>query len=472
MLERISAIVHELVKRPLSAQRFFLVVAAPIVFSLVFIIPPFQAPDEHTHFYKEVYQSRGHLVAHPLPAPHRVGDYLPAMYSQTVNHYKYMFLDHTQKANKSQIKQDLLHPTNDSSPILTDFENTAQYPPLAYLPQTVAILLVRLLHGSVLLQLYAARLATAACWLVLVFFAIRWIPFAKWGAVALTLTPLSLFLATSSSNDAITFGISLLFIAVVLRATTKATHIKRNELWLLYGLGLSLGLCKPPYLILVALALAIPRSRFSSQKGYILSLLKLFGVTLLAAVTWELLVHPILLNFYPGSDSAGQIRYMLHHPVTVSAMILKTLVIYPIGDDMLLQLVGLKAWMDAQTPFWLIGTDYILIVLAALYSPLKARAVYITAWIPRLLSLALMIVGVLLISLLLYVTYTPVGLNTIVGLQGRYFIPFSYLFLAIVGGHRSISIRLQGRSQTYLKFALALVAITVWPLVISRYYLG
>jgi uncharacterized membrane protein len=152
-------------------------------------------------------------------------------------------------------------------------------------------------------------------------------------------------------------------------------------------------------------------------------------------------------------------------------MIIKTLTIYPIGDDLVLQLVGLKAWMVAQTPFWLIMANYILIIVAILFKDPANKIKNVGLKIfPRLLSIFIGLAGVLTISLLLYITYTPVGVDTIVGLQGRYFIPFSYLLIPALGGSMNFSIVGSSKSLKIIKIALILVAFTVIPLTISRYY--
>lgn len=456
-----------LFERPFSPQRFFLLVSGFLGFLMVFIVPPFQAPDEHTHFYKEVFQSRGHLIAKVIP--YRVGAYLPAKYTEPADRYKYMFLDSEKKLDFNILKSDIRRPIADNQPAVTAFENTAQYPPLAYVPQSLAIFITHLFSGSVLMQLYAARFGTLITWLVLVYFAIKYLPFSKWGAVALTLTPLSIFLSVSSSNDAITFGLTLLFISLALRSIVSLGTMRRNEKLQLMASGFALGLCKPPYLILTLLSLVIPASRFPEKRARLKFLLMLLLGTIFLAALWNLMVKNIIINFYPGSSTSGQINYILQHPISSLVMIVKTLIIYPIGDDMILQLVGLKAWMAAQTPFWLIMLDYVVIVLAIIYSPARTKITAITRQV-RILSALLLAGGVLMVAGLLYITYTPVGAGTIVGLQGRYFIPFSYLLIPLLGGWAGL--RLSSDRNNLLKVLILLIALSTLPLTISRYYLG
>jgi uncharacterized membrane protein len=458
-----------LFRMPLSPQRFFLLIGGTLSIALVFITPPFQAPDEATHFYKEVYLSHGHLIAKVLPAPHRVGDYLPAKYAQTASNYTYMALNPSQKMHSTILHKDLSHPLSDNTPTLTDFENTAQYAPLAYLPQALSIFIARIFTGSVLLQMYAARLATAVCWTLLAFLAIRFLPFAHWGAVALSMTPLALFLSSSCSNDAITFGICFLFISLVLRAIVSKKRLSRNLKLGIILSGLGLGLCKPPYLLLILLAAAIPSRKFVTKRQYGVFLTKLFTGTLLLSLVWVLLAHKITLNFYPGSDSIGQVNFIFHHPLSTLKMLLLTMFISPYGNDMLVQVIGLKAWVSAITPLWIIGLSYLLILIGTLYIP-RGRRPTLSSPPLRWLSVLIFVSGIFAVWLLLYITYTPVGLNTVVGLNGRYFVPFFYLIIPLLGSTSLISVTLEKRSLKLMKFGILLVAVSVLPSVISRYY--
>jgi uncharacterized membrane protein len=85
-----------------------------------------------------------------------------------------------------------------------------------------------------------------------------------------------------------------------------------------------------------------------------------------------------------------------------------------------------------------------IILMAALYG--KRRQAYDNKLFYALAGSA--IATVLLLSTTLYLTYTPVGLNKIEGIQGRYFIPLLPLFILLI-------IRISPKIQLSPRVALA-----------------
>ncbi|MDB5178142.1 MAG: hypothetical protein JWN01_85 [Patescibacteria group bacterium] len=449
----------------LPPEMFFLVVGAPITLILLFTTPPFQFPDEFTHFYKEVYLSQGHIMAYKLPS--LVGADLPIKYSETEGHYSYMYLDETKKLKTNLLFKDLQYPEKDNRLVPTHFENTAAYPPAAYTAQSFAIFITNLITGSVVVQLYVARLASAICWLILIFCAIRLLPIGRWSAVALSLTPLSLVVSASCSNDAITFGLSLLFISQALRAITRTNKITRLEIAAIAINCLLLGLCKPPYFLLIGLVFAIPSVRFQSLKQRMLIMMLFILPAFLSTALWQLAISHVLINVYPGSDTHLQLHYVLAQPLSVLENILHTFLFSPTGDNLILQFVGLNAWFNIHTPFWMILLDYLVIFILVLHEPATTQRVRINKTF-RLFCIGICLAGSLTIGLLLYLTFTPVGLDTVIGLNSRYFIPFAYLLIPILNASSLYS----RKSHTFiiLKFLIVFISLLTIPLIITRFY--
>jgi uncharacterized membrane protein len=450
---------------------FFCWTGGTIALILIFAIPPFQAPDEHTHFYKAVYLAEGHLKAQILSP--RVGAYLPARYQETAQHYSYMYLDHNRKVNVGILKRDSKHPITDDKPTATLFENTAVYPPLPYLPQATVIAATSLFTKSVLVQMYAARVAVLLSWLVLGYAAIRALPFGKWAAVALTLTPQSLFLAASVSGDALTFGLSLVLVSTIVKAMVQTGPMVRREIILIAVTAAALGLCKAPYFLLSGLVLAIPARRFALPRNRIMFAAGTLMLGVLLFIAWQLYIKSIFINVFPGSNSAGQIKFILHHPHAALSVILNTLLNHQVGDDLIVEMIGLKAWVDAHTPLWLAMMSYATIMLFCIWEPVKARLDYAYGVASRALSLIIAAIGTIAVALLLYISFTPVGkTDAVIGLQGRYLIPFSYLAIPAIGNTKLIPT--QAKRTTLKIIALAMlmtVALSTLWLTVARYYL-
>src|SRR5438128_2418991 len=119
-------------KSPLFYYTFIL---AGLGVLLVFLVPPFQSPDEQTHFYRAYQLSEGHLIANRLS--YGAGDTLPKSLSDSFNSFYYLLFQPDKKIDINSFKTVLGKSLNSTSTVETRFENTAPYPPFAYLPQII-----------------------------------------------------------------------------------------------------------------------------------------------------------------------------------------------------------------------------------------------------------------------------------------------------------------------------------------------
>jgi len=452
---------------------FVLAVIAPLAFVLVIIVPPFQAPDEHTHFFKAVQLSEGRpigkylgvLPGYPLPL---VGDRLPAKYKITADHYIGIRIHLNQKADIARIQRDLTHPATRTERIPSPFENTVVYPPFAYIPQAVTIAVVNVFCKTPLIQMYAARLAVLVVTILLLFLAVRKLPFGKWALVALIATPMSLLLIGSCSGDGITMGVSALFMAYVVAAVVDRNKLTRPELAWITGLAMALGLCKSPYQLLVFFVLAIPLSRFATRKTYYRTLVLAVVVPLVLAAIWALLVRKLYLNVVVDSNTADQTHYIMHHPFDFAHTLLRTY-FGAAGDYIPRTFMDLSAGPSAPLPLWAILLDYLFIAALILLEPIRAA---LTRSLKYVRFAAVLLIGMVFLALntLLYVTFTPVMKPLIDGMQGRYFIPVSYLLVPLAGGRLATDQRRYAQLVSFFRWVVIFMACMAYLALIKRYY--
>jgi len=468
-LKRLSIKIRRILEKP---QYFFLLVSALSGFLLIFILPPYQAPDEHTHFYKSVQQSYGHIKAEKFSET-EVGSMLPAKYNQSVAYYKYMWLDPTQKINPGVVKEQLLHGPNDSARVITKYENTAVYPPLTYIPQTIGLSIARVFHSSVLIQLYAARIATLLAWLVLTFFAIKIIPFGKWAMVALAITPLTLMLSASSSNDAVTFGLIFLWTSFCLKVINDKKPLLIQERNLLIVFSVILGLLKPPYFLLILLTILIPRHKFKGLKQSVLLKSIVITVPLITAILWMLFTRNLYIVTNPLADTPLQISYILSNLHGVSIDFLNTFFISPVSDDLVLQFYGLYSWLVIRIPIIFVVVAYIsLFLVMTVRNPFEATINNLTTKI-RIWLVVLYVLSCFAIIGLIFLSFNPVGQNEVIGLNSRYFIPLAVLFIPALSG--LINLKNKSSYITLLKWikpSLILLSIVTIVSIYLRFHIA
>ena len=470
MVHRIFGRVSRIWRDP---SLFLVAVIGPISLFMLIITPPFQAPDEHTHFLKAVQLSEGRVVGkflgvlpgYPLPL---VGDLLPAKYKITSDHYIGLRVHLNKKADVKQIRTDFSHPATDTRRIPTPFENTVVYPPLAYLPQALVIAVVNVFNKTPLVQLYAARIVVLAVSLLLLFLAVRRIPFGKWALVALVATPMSLLLMGSCAGDAMTMGLGALFIAHVLAATVKREKLSRTDIVWLGALAVALGCCKSPYQLLVLFVLAVPSARFVSRRSYYKTLAATILVPLLVAGLWALLVKKLYLNIVIDSDTAYQTQYVLHHPLNFIHVLLSTY-FGAAGDYTVRGFIDLSAGPSAPLPLWFVVADLLLIAMLITQEPVRQSIVRRLKCV-RFVALAVLALVFMMLNTLLYITFTPVTKPLIDGMQGRYFIPISYLLVPLLGGVQRTDEARYVRLLSVFRCFVVFTALVTYLALLRRYY--
>src|SRR3990172_8222682 len=209
-----------------------------------------------------------------------------------------------------------------------EIDTKSVYSPVLLLPQAITMRFFgRLADLPALTIFYLCRFASLLSYLILVWLAIRWIPFGKWILLVLAASPMALFQAATISPDAISNGIGFLFIAGCLKAT-EFKEIGWKEFGNLTFLIFLLFLAKLNLIPLILLLfLLIPPSRFTRKGTYILLLITTTILFLVEAAGWFIIAStrsdPLLAN---DANPTAQLRYIVDHPFAFPQTIIKDLV--------------------------------------------------------------------------------------------------------------------------------------------------
>jgi uncharacterized membrane protein len=299
------------------------------------------------------------------------------------------------------------------------------YSPALLLPQAIVMrILGRSADLPALPVFYACRFASLMSYLILVWFAIRLIPFGKWILLVLAAIPMALFQATTVSPDAISNGIGFLFIAGCLK-NAEFKEIGWKEAGSLVLLVFLLFLAKLNLLPLILLPLLlIPPSKFAEKRIYIFLLTATVILFLVESAGWYIIASarpdPLLAN---EANPVEQLRYILSHPFIFLQILFKDLImnggIYIQGW---INGYGYYYWTPPQIVsfFFLSGLGAVVLMNSTQeHVGTKFRISFIFVFVTGYLAT----VGAE------YTTFTPIGSDQIFGMQGRYFIPLSLLLL-------------------------------------------
>jgi uncharacterized membrane protein len=430
----------------------------------VFGTPPFQAPDETTHFYRAYAVSEGNLSAQSGAGG--LGAMLPASLQELGTDFKGDLPFHPErKISPEKILRALPVPLQEERRRFTDYRTSALLAPVAYLPQAAGIATARRLGAGPLALLYAARLANLLAATFLIAVALRRLPSYPWLLAMLALTPMALFLRASASGDALSTALAFLLAATVAGlAWGEEEQGRWQDFAVLTACSTALCLSKPVYVPLALLVLLIPAVRFpGSRRG---AVLLVHGVVTAAAFILALAIAGTVdVPIRPDApvDSGRQIKDALADPLRVAGIVAEDYLHH--GRRYVAQIVGQLGWLDVNLPKPLLwGYAFVLGLLALLDA---RRDVAVSPW-QRALLLLVAIVTLGLVSASQYANWTPYGAGYIEGIQGRYFIPLAPAAAWIFHTRRfPAEPALLNRTLPWL--SLASLGIAFWTL-LNRYY--
>jgi len=173
--------------------RFFLITALLFGLIYLFLIPPFQFPDEGHHYYRAYHISDGNFFGEKT-LDSRFGGMIPKSMVKFENDFRFLRYNYNQKSNYKSIIDHNQSPLEKNKRIFADFPNVAYYAPFPYFPQSIGIGFGKMINAPPLTLLYLSRMVAFLCWLLIVWWGLRIVPFHKWTFVAVALLPASLFL--------------------------------------------------------------------------------------------------------------------------------------------------------------------------------------------------------------------------------------------------------------------------------------
>jgi len=443
------------------------IVVIGIIFGTLFILitPPFQVPDEYTHFYRSFQVSELRVVAEVYQD--RTGGFLPESLVTTAQKVSNGIPAHPKiKQNIEDIFSLLNLPLESSSRVFVDFSNTSLYSPVPYLPQAIGIALGRIIGMSPILLMYMGRSLNLFSWIFLIYLSIKNSPFFKWSLFLLALSPMSLFLASSLSADAVTNGLSFLLISVLLKYSFEQKKIiNKVEIFIVFFISILLALSKLVYFPLVCLYLLIPVKKIGSRKKYFTIFALLVLTTVAAFVLWWLFSIKDKVNIPPPPNVSlrDQLLFILTNPLNFIKVISNTISVY--GYMKIEEFVGKLGWLDTHLPTFHFQL-YLLMLL--LVSSVSKQKNIIMAFKQRIIILTTLLLNAMFIATILYLACTPVGWSRVECLQGRYFIPLSPL-LFLLFYNSKINFHISKFSIFIIAYSIFSLALTA-SVLLQRYY--
>lgn len=391
-----------------------------ILFGLffVFAIPPFQKPDEIVFFYKSVAVSRGNFTcqSNQLEPSHQLPKYLfdfpqIILTRDLVKHS-------TSPIPISQYKS-LLFPQSFDNSLVADTSSCPLNPLLFTVPGLFMSLPVAFSLNPFLV-FYVGRLSIFLFFLFITYLSLRLVP-RKFLPVLyfVLLLPMTLNQVTAFGKDVWHLSFGFLAFSLYMRSLASKKPMSLKE-FALFFISLSIAIItRWQYLPLVLLLLLIKVAGYNRRNRssvLLLILIVLFGVVFSLLVAFKhlsgLTNYPYSLYVYPQE----QLSYLIHNPGEIIHIFINSFAIN--NEYYLKSLFGILGWLDIPlSPFIYYGfaTAFGIIV----YKLSKIINIPRSTIVAFVLTITLI---VLLDLFSFYIFFTPVGANSVTGIQGRYFL--------------------------------------------------
>ena len=409
----------------------------------VVVVPPLRGPDEIAHFLRIYSYTRGEL----FPAAEvdgRKGIFVQRELHDQLHFFKeageWFAVARDDGVRYGQIMAvyrdfgSTIGSGLEQAPVFMPFAGTEGYHPAAYIPYIAAGAIGRALGLDLTPMLFLMRLFGLVAFTAAAAYAITVTPVLKWAFVLIALLPVAVYNRSVLSADGAALCSALVITALCLSAVWKVGSVPvwQRSLWMTLC-----ALSKQPQIVFVLLVPMVSplkelRRRWSGVAivvlpGFILSPLWVVAVSAEIAA-WRLQME----EQHPPEhfDPLWKLHYMWEHPLHFPLAAWRALSGW--GDRLWQELIGILGWQDILLSRWTYLVLTILLILVPLqklplHGALRARVIVMTG---------LTVLGyVVLVYLIFFLTYTPLDVDHVRGVQGRYFVvvlPVTAIFIAAV----------------------------------------
>lgn len=401
----ISFAVYKVFNKQWKLENIFLTFIIPLGLLYIIVIPIGRVPDENNHFYRAYEISKGYLVSEKNEE-NSGGNYFSSNFKEVLSNKN----TYTDELNNISIRVD-------STSEFYSFSNTSLYSLVSYIPQVIGIKIASILNLPILFIALFGRITNFACWVLLMYFSLKVIPFKKYSVLLVAFLPMMLQEACSLSADALTNGATFLLISYILylRYNDK-NKIEIKDKIILSILAIIVSLCKIVYIPLCLLLFLIPDKKFKTKKSKYIEICTLALVVIIINLIWLYISSSYLIEFNEGVNSADQVIYILSNPFKYIEAIFTS--IYKYFSYYIFGLVGGSlCHFDVGLSDLFTFTILLLVILVCIFDTTKLKKY------EKLYFGIIFLIVFLLIYTSLYVQWSPVGLDYVNGVQGRYFIP-------------------------------------------------
>ena len=414
----------------IKPEKALLCIIIPFCIIITFAMPVGRGHDEYMHWIKAFEVSEGRFISKIDNEKKQSVAIVPEKVQNIINerqHGVFKYVD-----NISLLEERIDY----DNYVLVPNQNAAAYCFVQYIPEALGILIGKVITQNPLLIAYTARIANIVTCTILMYFAIKLIPFGKNILLILSIIPIAIEGFSTISPDGITISICALFISYTMYiAFDKNKKCGTKEMLILTMLGAIVSLCKIVYMPLIFLAIIIPKEKFKSKRNKIFYLTIIIGIGVICNLIWlgfgSLALLSTNTNTYSGTEQNGtviKVMSILSNPIMYVQKLFYTISVK--GNQYFLSLFGGQLeWAETirieLIPYIICG---ISIITAISEHDIKDKL----NKYQKIIILFIILVITILIFTSLFIQWSDNNLEYIDGVQGRYFLPILPLVLILI----------------------------------------
>jgi uncharacterized membrane protein len=431
-----------LVLSRLESRPAFLFIVLSLAFgsAISVVVPPLRGPDEIAHFLRIYSYAQGELLP-AVEVDGRKGILIERELHAQLAFFKNAGERFAQDREKGLRYAEIMQedPAADGTPDdeeqtwkFMSFAGTEGYNPVAYAPYVVAAAIGNLLGLDFPNLLLLMRVLGLIAFTAVVAYAIRVTPTLKWAFVLIAMLPVSIYNRSVLSADGAALAGALMITALCFSAVERHGRLWERSLWMTLC-----TLSKQPQIIFVLLELMACRATMLRRRWSSLAFVVLPSVILSPLWVWavsaEIAAWRLLeAESHPREhfDPLWKLAYMLEHPFHFPLAAWTAVTVW--GDRLWPELIGILGWQDILLQPW----TYVVLTVLLLLVPLQKLNLdgAVRARVAAVSGLAVL-AYVVTVYLIFFLTYTPLDIDHIRGVQGRYFVvalPMAAIFLAAI----------------------------------------
>lgn len=284
--------------------------------------------------------------------------------------------------------------------------------------------ITNIFSNNIIVITIGARIFGLLFWVLICTYAIKIIPGRK-----AFFSILNICTVSAVSGDTVTNAMCILFIAVLYKNLHDKNLIEKKDKIILTISATMIALCKIVYLPFVFLVLLLDKEKFNNKKENIMTKSLVILTSCIVGIAWFLIGSFILSN--SNTNSIEQVKFILQNPIKYIFIIIQTYL--NTGSSLIFQsTTGYELLCDSRVQVYT-PISYIYSVLLILGLFVKEDEKTISLDKRKKCFVWVVIVGtIILITTAIYVQWTSmfeIGYSTVLGLQGRYFIPIYALLI-------------------------------------------